>query len=254
MRSKVATIVPVAHLELTKDDEYFMALSHVASASKVYVEFFKAMSDQGKYVILDNSAVEMGNPEPFIDYFAKAREMHASAIMLPDIFRDARATYMEAVSALAKIEDKELGDMHIIIIPQGKDTKEWMDNARGLYNLVNKKGIMPIVGISARYTGFFGGNRATGILLTTGVCPGARIHLLGCYADPRVEAWPLLGLQIVQSMDSSYPSVYAKHSLELDANNMVSRPSRDIDFIHDIYDSALLARNIKVWKAACEPQ
>src|SRR3989337_2874228 len=92
---KIATIVPLAHLNEIKDDDYFMALSYAISNSE-YAGFFNERAGEGKHVILDNSAVELGEPEDFKGYLEKAMAIHASEIMLPDVFRDPEATLRRA--------------------------------------------------------------------------------------------------------------------------------------------------------------
>lgn len=252
-KSKLATLVPLKHLDLIKDDDYFMALSHVASNSD-YVDFFKARSKEGKHVILDNSCIEIGEPEKFEDYFEKALAMRASEIMFPDIFEDPLVTLMKAWSCAIDFagEIRSRG-LRVMVIPQGKSRSIWLKNTTDLRMLMKNYEIEPTIGITYRYTKMFGGSRYFAVTLLS-TYPGIKVHLLGAYADPRKEAQPLLMSPIVRGLDSSYPSVYAKHGIELTPKMFGEpRPERNIDFLEDEYDANLLKRNIEVWRDVCEP-
>jgi hypothetical protein len=254
MTGQVATIVPLNHLDLIKNDTYFMALAHAAE-DKSYLNFFRDRAAEGKYVILDNSAVELGRSEEFEAYVHKARSMNASCILLPDIFQDRAATFAEAVKGCDIIFTGSYAP-DIMVVPQGTTIGEWLASAIDLYYLVkNKLDTTPIMGISCRYTEMFHGNRASAVmLLIAAAIPNLRIHLLWCYANPIFEVLPLLfhGSFGVMGVDSSYPSVYAWHGMQLDNKDFENpRPERKIDFLTDTYDVPLLKYNIRTWVKAC---
>ena len=257
VKSKVATIVPLNHLDLIKDDDYFMALSYVAS-NQDYVDFFRARSDEGKYVILDNSAIEMGEPEEFDSYFHKARSMSVSGIMLPDFFEDPEATLEKARLIL---EDYHRGIttevMDVMVRPQGETPSIWLENAQDLYRLCIQVGLLPVIGITYRIAPIFDGFRepAVSMLALSESLYSVDIHLLGAAVDPRVEVKPLLKHPRVRGVDSSYPTIYAQHGIELTSGMLGDdRPDRNIDFVNDLYDERLLRGNIEVWKRAVELQ
>lgn len=266
---KVATIVPLNHLETIKDDEYFMALSHAADNDD-YLNFFAERSAESKCVILDNSAVELGHPEPFSSYFDKAYRMKASVIMLPDHFQDRQATYNAAVECMFKLAQTLVTEEYnpsIMCIPQGKSFFEWMQSVEDLINLeitmpkkiderpgVVKRVLVPdLVGISCRYTDMFEGSRVPAIdMLTRYLRNYQKIHLLGAYANPLEEIQTALKYHKVVGVDSSYPCVYTSHGQALRVEHFShERPSRDIDFLEDRYDEGLLKHNMKVWWNAC---
>jgi len=257
---KVATLVPLKHLNEIIDDEYFMALSHAAENDE-YLNFFRERVDEGKYVILDNSSIEMGGPDTFETYLEKAMLIGASEIMLPDIFQDPAATVLEAERCMAIL--KKVGySGNVMMIPQGETVWGWLSNARDLCNIRELR--FPTnpyhghweantVGITYRYTDLFGGNRLNVLWLLSSILPGyQKIHFLGCKTDPRLEARLAIKQPEVRGVDSSYPCVYTHHGMELLPIWMEGvRPSREIDFLEDEYDPNLLKRNLKVWWDAC---
>ena len=258
---KVATLVPLKHLDTIVDDEYFMALSH-AAANDEYLDFFRERSEEGKYVILDNSSIEMGGPEAFESYLEKARLMKASEIMLPDVFQDPTATLREAERCMMILKKREYSGYNVMVIPQGDNVLEWFKNARDLCNI--RVLLYPMnpshgyreattIGITYRYTTLFGGNRLNMLWLLSSMLPGfQKIHFLGAKADPRLEARLAIKQFEVRGVDSSYPCVYTQHGIKITPEFMSGpRPTREIDFLEDEYDTELLQKNLEVWWDAC---
>mgnify|MGYP006921348569 CR=1 FL=1 len=260
---KIATLVPMSHLDLLEDDDYYLALSHVA-AMEPFSQFYQQRAKQGSQIILDNAAIEMEEPESFETYLTKAIYLNVTTIMLPDYFQDVKRTMWSALQGMKMLNDNLLA-FNVMAIPQGSTFSEWRECAIGMMvmlstGLIRYRDRKIIIGISCRYTDMFGGSRGPAVKaierflngLHLGSSP-IRIHLLGCYADPRVEVAPLLNSPYVMGVDSSYPSVYAQHGLELTEKALGEpRPGRYINFETDRYDPALLARNIDVWRKACQ--
>lgn len=257
MHPKLATILPMAHLKELEQDEYFLALAHMEDFPE-YREFFQRKAAAGKHVILDNSAVELGGPEPFEKYIKRAMSLSATQIMFPDIFKDPAATLEEARKAMKFMASIPYRPM-IMVIPQGNTTAEWLENAA---NLIELQADGPMghrcvhtVGISYRYNEMFNGNRLEiSWRLSWLLRSYQKIHLLGCAADPKKEGAVALKLAHIQGMDSSYPALYAYHKLELTEKDFGQpRPSRDMNFATDEYDVGLLRRNLETWWKACLP-
>lgn len=244
---KIATIVPKAHLDLVRNDDYFMALTHAAD-DPMYLEFFAERVLDGKYVILDNSAVELGEPEEMETYVSKAVLMGASEIVLPDWFQDADRTLSCVQPGLTVA--RHLGYKgRYMVVPQGLTHSEWIHNT-------NEMLTYPIdtIGISCRYTGMFQGSRSIAVgfvehLIQNSGRSNVNVHLLGCWANPMVDVATILPSRIIAGVDSSYPSVFAKYNLPLAPNT--DRPSGGIDVVNDVYDQSLLEANIAIWQQMC---
>ena len=259
MHPKIATIVPLKHLNKIIGDEYFMALSHVAGNGE-YLNFFRERVEEGKYVILDNSAIEMGGPETFETYLEKALLMKASEIMLPDIFPDPVATLKEAKRCMVLLKKRKYSG-NVMVIPQGETMLEWLSNARDLCR-IRELSILELgrnyweattVGISYRHADLFGGNRLNVLWLLDSILPGyQKIHLLGAKMDPRFEARPAIKQFGVRGIDSSFPCVYTRHGIKITPEFLSgSRPTREINFLEDEYDTGLLQYNMDMWWDAC---
>lgn len=247
---KVATLVPKAHLDLIRDDEYFMCLSH-AMDDPEYAAFFAERAAEGKYVVMDNSTIELGYPEDFDTYLIKAQAANISEITLPDWFEDSERTLDSANAGLYKLQVLRFFP-NVMAIPQGKTVSEWLVCA---YRLAQSS-LVSTLGISYRYGPMFGGDRRPAVFCLASLLDGVpewphlRIHLLGAHAPPAVELPPLLASYRIRGVDSSLPCVYTKHGLELD--DVTPRPAiRNIDFLNDRYDEKLLQWNIDTWRAMC---
>ena len=246
MLSKIATVVPVAHLEEIANDRYFMALTHLAD-DPAYMQFYQQRIAEGKYVILDNSTVELGHPEERAAYLRKAVEMGASEMLAPDWLHDAHRTLTELETFLIAAHAAGYRGS-IMAVPQGRDDAEWRGCAKQmLCHPINT------LGISRRYTQFSGLRRHEAILnlweeISRSDRREVRIHLLGCAGRPETDVAPSLILPCVQGVDSSLASVFTAAGLRMDYG--VDRPSTFVNF-EDRYDVSLLRENIAQWKRLC---
>jgi hypothetical protein len=84
---KMAHIVPVPDLNLTKDNEFHMCLAHIALKNSEYKRFYTSMAAEGKHVILDN-----GTAEDSLVTFGNLYEMivaiKPTEVVIPDILHD----------------------------------------------------------------------------------------------------------------------------------------------------------------------
>ncbi len=244
MREKVATIVPKAHLNLTKDDTLFMALVHVAVQDADYVKFFEDRAAEGKYVILDDSAIELGEPISFWRMLEVAQQMDASEIVLPDYFRDNERTF-EATKAALEVAQQQGYTGATMACPHGKTKADWLDCARKLLGLA-----IDTLGISYRYTSLWDSRRAPiQALMPELLDTNTRVHLLGSDVYPAVEVYPLLKLQVVRGVDSARASVFAKHQIFMEP--YMERPPRTVDFLLDKYEPKLITTNVNRWRRWC---
>ncbi len=243
---KIATIVPIAHLSLIAEDDRFMALVHLMEDVR-YSDFYKARIDEGKYVILDNSTVELGEPVAMGPYLAAAMRLGASEILLPDWLHDKNLTLDEAEQGLSAVAFADYNG-NIMGVPQGGTQEEWIECLEEMFAL----GITSI-GISRRYLDKFGMSRLFACYTTKHIADEMNvpmtIHLLGAGLPAEMEVRPCLKLPYVVGVDSAMPSYFAKAGMGIPFN--ASRPKAQRDLENDEYDTVLLRRNIRAWRALC---
>lgn len=250
--SKIATIVPVAHLSSLISDKYVMALSYPAHSAN-YIAFFRNLAKQGAFVMLDNSAVEMGQPEPIDSYVAKAIAMKASEIVLPDYFQDANRT-LEASKACIELA-RDLGYAgQFMGVPQGATAAEWLRSAFEMLQLG-----VHCLGVSRRYVpSLFPEGRAKAVEILTLLFQlendnKTRVHLLGCLNSPTEEGIShLLQLYVVRGVDSSVAALATKNGMRYTGSFQRTAEMGQVDISTDIYDYALWKRNLEAWRRLCQ--
>ena len=244
---KIATIVPTAFLEETKDDDYHMTLAHLVGVDQVYTKFFRRMSDEGKYVILDNGAFE-GKLHTMKDLLDKAEMIKASEIVLPDVIKNSTDTIMKGFDALRAYGNLCPKDTYNIMgAPQGNNISEWVDCAKTMLKYWEigcigiPKNLIFSVGDDARLLAM---KHIRGLVEDSNV----DIHLLGCWNNPREvhSFWSCYSK--VRGVDSSIPYIYARDDVILGED---IRPNDPIDF-SDTETSPFRLRNaINRWKGMC---
>lgn len=243
VREKIASIVPLEHLEATRDDRYFMALSFAMDNTR-YTSFFADRVAEGKYVILDNSTVELGEPEDFTVYLGKAMTIDASEIVLPDYLYKTAKT-LDAVDWAIWAAEKAGYKGNLMAVPQGETVEQWLGCA---FAMLSKP--IHTLGISRRYTQMFGGTREGIVQRLIPALGRVKIHLLGCAGDPVGDGAELLRRSSVRGIDSSIASIFTSCSMTYSPSE--PRPAAGIDVRYDRYAGGLLKENLERWKARCE--
>jgi len=203
---------------------------------------------EGKYVVLDNSTVELGAPEDLRTYVQKALAMDATAILMPDWLYEYEKTMSALVEGLPKVRAWGY-KRNVMAVPQGKSVTEFMGCAAKML-----EHDIQILGLSRRYTEMFGGNRTDivkhiSLLIRTSRRPWVRIHLLGCWDHPQRDIGDSLWWPMVLGIDGSLPSIFAKYSQLLEEN--ADRPGPVIDIVNDVYDEEILKYNLLAFRRLC---
>lgn len=245
---KPMSIVPIHHLDLIKDDDYFMALLHLVQSSLEYQDFFRARVEEGKFVLLDDSAVERPGSNP-TDIIEGAKAIGASEVMLADSIYDEKATLSGARATLDAIIF-EFGDdlpFAVMAVPQGRTDIEWLRCAKEMVSWSD----VDTLGISYTTTTYFkSGCRAEVIqrLLSSGVVPKA-LHLLGCFdiKEARATARQYPG---IRSIDSAIATIFTQQGALIGDGYQRPRDleARVIDFRTCRLPHHPLARNLVWWK------
>ena len=179
MSIKVCIISPASHLEsFSSLGDCEMALSHLIVSDagfhhsdyvkQNYIKYYRARSEEGKWVILDNSAYEIGKLEATEatgkglgpDIVLKAAEMiKPSIVIAQDILCDRDATRESTKDFIKYVKDKGLlGSFQLMAVAQGKTRDEWLASYEDLFKMreINQIGFSKIaVPLS------FGGNQAS---------------------------------------------------------------------------------------------
>ena len=230
---KVAEIVPVDQLEDIKDNHYQMCLAHLVATDGVqaqrYIEFYRRMSEEGKYVLMDNGAAENGQLG-FGDLVRQFEEVHPTEIVIPDTLNDANDTLAKMFDWL-KLIDLPYKQM---AVPQGKDFEEWKACAYIMMQepRVNTIGVSKFLNIATgdktiRYQAVRYLDKIADKLGRDDI----EYHLLGCDEGPKGVRCIHEYSKRVRGCDSAFAYIASKAEVVIELNT--KRPEGHIDFLHD---------------------
>lgn len=237
---KIAHIVPVSCLEKTANNQYHMCLAHLVKQSKEYASFYRRMSDEGKFVLLDNGAAE--GEQPSIQELIECCEIvRPREVVLPDTLLDTNDTLAKGVAALNDINRYYGGNtpFAFMAVPQGKNLLAWIECMeemmrwprvacigvpKVLYNVTGNKW--------ARYQAVC----AIHNHLATYNRGYKEVHLLGCSEGTEVVRKIFDDFKIVRGCDSAF--VYLMSQANYTGKGDIERPEGEIDFLGGCdYDS-----------------
>lgn len=232
---KVAEIVPVDQLEDIASNHYHMCLAHLVAMgcnnkqAMMYTEFYRRMSNEGKYVLMDNGAAEgmQGNCGVLVEQYAKVRP---TEIVVPDTLNDANDTLRKMFDWLDHY-DLPYKQM---VVPQGRTFEEWKACA---YIMMQEKRINTI-GIS-KFLNIATGDetiRHQAVQYLDEIADklgrdDIEYHLLGCDEGPGIVGGIQSISKRVRGCDSAFAYIASKAEVVIERNT--KRPAGTIDFLND---------------------
>lgn len=233
---KVAEIVPVDQLQDIKDNHYHMCLAHLVAIghnnkqAERYIEFYRQMSDEGKYVLMDNGAAEGSqlNPDALVKQYEK---IMPTEIVIPDTLNDANNTLAKMFNWLEHFSNLPY---KMMAVPQGKTFKEWKACA---YIMMQEKRVNTI-GIS-KFLNIATGDetirhKAVRYLDKIAMKLGRddiEYHLLGCDEGPGIVGGIQSISKHVRGCDSAFAYIATKGGVNINVDT--KRPDGVIDFLDD---------------------
>lgn len=227
---KIAEIVPVDCLNETELNQYHMCLAHLVNStddkSNQYRRFFRRMSDEGKYVLMDNGAAE--NSQLDFDSLLRMYELiNPTEIVLPDVLCNKDETIKKTTEFYNEFKD-EISKYKLMVVPQGNTFDQWCLCAAELISRIP----VTTIGVS-KFLEMTTGDR----LIRTKACEFLRpydveIHLLGCSEGPHVVSEARAANNKVRGCDSAFTYICAKAGVK-SINVNTTRPEGEINFLHD---------------------
>ena len=256
-------IAPISFSDLVSDRSSHLVLAHLIDAdhqatqlqkdySDAYTAFIKKESDNGAFVMMDNSSYELKEPYAPEKLIELARKCGAHAIVLPDYpFQPAEKTIIAAEEFAPLF--KEAG-FKTFFVPQSKtgDREDWVDAYLWAANnpLIDIIGIS-ILGVPNAWNNIdpaFARVVAMQHLLDIGeFAEDKHHHFLGLNAGPALEIPSLLRMGVLDTVDSSGPVWSAinshRYSQECDSYQAVRKLTSPVDFFMKLTkDQATLDR------------
>lgn len=239
---KIATITPISHLNLIKNDDYMMCLAHLCR-DKTYADFYRDASDRGAYVLLDNGVVETRTPMPSEQILHHAGRTHSDEFILPDTLYDREQTITKGLAGIRVARDQGWTGK-LMAVPQGKDVTDWSWCLQSMLEWD-----IDSIGISRFVSRYFLDRTEALQYARNLIDSDLEIHLLGCHGDP-LEIWyadqKFPGR--IRGCDSGIASIYTQENLHMSDGEV--KPDVELDFKGNLPVS-LLKENIAYWEARC---
>lgn len=247
---KAAMIPPVPDLDrYATGPGIHLLLSHLFK-KKGYLDYYARRSDEGDYLILDNSAHEHGIGNSMEQLLKEARKVCATEVVVPDVLFDAKSTVESARLSLRYLEERKgerawdrAGKPRLMYVPQGNNRPEWSWCLRTMLNLhdhahlENNELPPPVIGVSKDYYWWHGGLPAlfkAHLNPLKAARPSIDVHLLGWPTALWQTALIAREFPWVRSTDSAKPFVYAKNGILLEPGGKVPEyPRRDPRYFDD---------------------
>lgn len=212
---RAAVIPPTPDLSIFGNlSDYHLILNHICRANPDYLEFYKNRIKAGDFVILDNSAHELGEGESWEELLETIKVLKPSEVILPDRMFFGEDTVEGSIEAWNNLKDKVPKGTLFMGVPQGRTFREYLDCA---VELVIHTGISTL-GISKDYEVWPGGLEALVRELNYIIDKVAKrpmqIHLLGWGRDV-THLSKLKSLENVRGVDSAKPIVYGIHGITI---------------------------------------
>ena len=263
---KTAIIAPIQLLSTYSSPEipgegYHLLLSNLFG-SPMYVQYYTDRKTDGDYIILDNSAHELGHGENLSEMLKKIDRVGPNEVVVPDRLFFGDDTVRNAETFIPNFRRHFGTGIKLMGVPQGRTPGEWEACARDLLALG-----VDTIGISKDYEVWGGGlvTRLHAIRVyaqTFGL--KVPVHMLGWgrelqqisefgdyqigFGDEHTGAW-------IRGMDSAKPLVYAAAGIALSMSLSMpvpDYPSRMPNFFglgnHEI-NPDLALQNIAVMRA-----
>jgi hypothetical protein len=237
---KVSHEVPLCLLEESKKfNNYQYFLPHLADQYPEYGEFFKRYSEEGGYVIMDNSLHELGEAYNHDRLMYWVNEIKPNEFIVPDVWENAQETINNAIDWY---HDKFPKETTLVAVVQAKDLNE----ARHCIEAFKITGYEKIAfSYGANYYNdiskhpnkdlgkALGRLQVISSLLKEGtLLPTDRIHLLGC-SVPQEFSW-YKGIDCIETIDTSNPVMAALEGIEYPVSGLTEKPKANMNNYFDI--------------------
>lgn len=250
---KFGIIAPTAYLEKYASQSHFhLVLAHLVDTDDTYANFYAKMSKRGDFIICDNGAFELGESYAPTQLIQLGIKCQADAIVLPDYpFQPASKTVEASQALIDPVKDAGFKTM---FVPQSEkgDVEDWIRSYVWAAETPSIDIIgMSILGIPNALNHIHPGYARvimTQILIERGLFNYNKYHhYLGLTSGPKLEIPSLIGMNALDSCDSSGP-VWAgingvSYDQETDSLMSRSKIQTKVDFAYPMTDNS--------WTLAC---
>jgi hypothetical protein len=195
---RAACIVPVEGLDLIEDFTYYLALAHLVLADPDVATFYRERAE-GAFLILDNSAHELGEALSVERLIEAASLTNPDVLVVPDKIWDAEASLrlVENFKETATSLKSTYPGLQFMGVPHGHDSEQ-LDGSLGV--LLGTE-YLDIIGLPKTYPRL---ELSRGAIAKQVGASGKKVHFLGIWQDPIREVLDGKAVDSVMGVDSSY--------------------------------------------------
>lgn len=199
----LCTIVPINQKEWMNNRPYTMLLAHLAKENRSYSRWASYLNS---YKIMDNSVIELGEAFTLNDLLKQASLCQVQEIILPDVFRNSKATIKLAQDCYSKICDSPYRNkFKLMAVCHGNSREE----VRETFKELDKMKFIDVIGMPKVIGSWGNRNDYKDLYLNS----KKEIHYLGCWYSFKeiIEMDDILRKRI-RSFDTCLPSLLAIQS------------------------------------------
>ena len=230
---QLTAIPPIAALETVASRQTFhLVLVHLLESSPIYANFYRKCRDRGDFILLDNSAYELGAAAEDDLLLKWIEELRPNEFVLPDVRMRPASTILRTQAFIERCKTELSYLPQFAAVAQGETYSEW----RACMQLLLQYPEVKTIAVIAETMEFFPGGRRELLDQIQDVKERTNIHLLGTDDDlieyrtiPTTHSW-------VRSTDSSKAVVYGLNNIRLsvESGTPVKYPGRPQDYFNVI--------------------
>ena len=193
--------IPTIHTLETDNTDYHLALTHLVLKYPEYAEFYKKKREQGDFVILDNSLIELGKAASLHKVLEAAELINPSEIVLPDVFKNCEKTLIAVESAIEELGNMNIDqDFQLQAVAHGENITEW----KTCWSELNKIPYIDCVAIPKVTSDIFGSRKWAVDYALSQNSGDKQIHLLGIWSTVReLKMYSGKQKELIRGLDSS---------------------------------------------------
>lgn len=238
-KPQFCAIAPISYNATVSGRSSHLVLAHLLDESDAYMEFSQVESENGSFIMMDNSAYELKEPYSPEKLIELGKACGAHAIVLPDYpFKHSSHTIAAAEQYAQQFKDAGFKNF---FVPQSEkgDVDDWISAYEWAANnpLIDIIGIS-ILGVPVAWSDIdpaFARVVAMNELKMRGIFNGDKHHhFLGLNAGPALEIPTLLRMGVLDTVDSSGPIWAAinghRYTYDADSYQTVRKLTNPVDF------------------------
>ena len=233
---EIAFISPIDDLGYDYTN-YHMALTHLVLKYPDYADHYKKLAENGSFVMLDNSLIELGEAASLEKVLEAAAIINPSEIVLPDVYKKGDDTVNAVDNALIKLRHLaeknglENYDFQLQAVCHGETEEKWKET----WHRLQQYGEIGTIAIPKVTEHQFGSRTPFVKWALENNEDEKEIHLLGCALPQEFTYYKkLMDLGIIESLDTSNPIIHGLKGIRYKHYGLKEKDPTKIDQLEEV--------------------